>query len=203
MKNKVTIGDRLKLLRTNLGISTKDISNVCLVDSLTYTRYEENIMYPSLEVQIKLSKFYNVTLGYLNGLEDIKEMDNNENKKEYIENVEYKDINLLSIPKLNLVKKIKTPYEKVKKGFFYYLYAPCRYSEYGINEKTLLLIKQISDYKSGNILLVEKSGSYFIGRCIKEERKLILCNPEFNEGFKEFKNDFSILGRIIEATLSL
>lgn len=62
---------RLKQIREEKGISQKDVANALGVTISCYSNYEQGIRLPSIEVVIKICKFFNVSADYLLGLTDL------------------------------------------------------------------------------------------------------------------------------------
>lgn len=202
MENKVSIGERLKNLRIEAKLSQSEVAKLCFIARTTYAQYETNVAYPPQEVQILLSRFYKVSLDYLNGLTDFKtnsSFDSNLSDSDQ----QYKSIPLLSLPSLTPIRQIKTLYEKVQRGPFCYLYSPSKFSEYNINKNNLLLIKRTSNFKLGDLLLIEENSLFYIGRYFNSENKVILYSSDFDKGFKEFTDNYSVIGKIVEVTISI
>lgn len=64
------LGDRLRTIRKENNLTQKNIADVLGIDRTTYTVYEGGSITPSPATLVKLSKVYNVTVGYLIGVED-------------------------------------------------------------------------------------------------------------------------------------
>ena len=60
----------LKSLRIEKGLSQQQFATLLDVDQSTVAKWESGQREPSLEMLIKLSKFFNVPTDYLLGLED-------------------------------------------------------------------------------------------------------------------------------------
>lgn len=201
MEKKVSIGERLKSLRNEAHLSQNEVAQLCFIARTTYAQYETNLAYPPQEIQIVLSKFYKVSLDYLNGLTDFKL--HNPSEVEF-DDQKYKSIPLLSLPDLTAIRNIKTPYEKVQRGSFGYIYSPCKFSEYNINKNDLLLIRRSTNFRLGDLLLLQVNNNFFIGRCLTTESNLVLYSADFKNGFEEFEKDkIIIVGRIVEVTISI
>lgn len=203
LENNSSIGERLKLLRNEFHLSQSEIAKLCFIPRTTYAQYETNIAYPPQQIQIILSKFYKVSLDFLNGLTDSRvicssEPETNSEQEEY-----YKNIPLLELSTLTSIRYIKTPYEKVKRGPFCYINSPCRFSEYNINKNDLLLIKRSEKFKVGDLVLLKDNSDFFIGRCIIFDNTVILYSSDFINGFKEFNSDVTFIGKIVEVTISI
>lgn len=66
------IGHKLKYLRENIYKEQYYIAKIVGIERNTYTRYENETRTPSIEILCKLSKFYNVSLDYILGLNSQK-----------------------------------------------------------------------------------------------------------------------------------
>ena len=64
------LGDRLRAIRKEHGLTQQNIAEVLGVDRTTYTVYEGGSITPSPATLVKLSQIYNVTVGYLIGVEE-------------------------------------------------------------------------------------------------------------------------------------
>ncbi len=62
--------NRLKQLRTEHGLSMREVANRINVPYTTYVNYEKGIRDPSTEVLAKLAKFFETTVDYLLGISD-------------------------------------------------------------------------------------------------------------------------------------
>lgn len=83
------ISERLREIRKEHKLTQQNIADVLGVDRTTYTVYELGTTTPSPATLVKLSQIYNVTVGYLIGVE--------ENRPELRKNSE----NILSAASLN------------------------------------------------------------------------------------------------------
>jgi len=61
---------RLKALRQNKGITQEQLADKIGVTNAAVSRYEQSATYPSVDVLIKLCKFFGVSSDYLLGLAD-------------------------------------------------------------------------------------------------------------------------------------
>lgn len=68
----MTIGDRLRELRENLGFMQITVSKKIGISNKVLSNYENNISTPDLQTLILICNFYNISANYLLGLE-IKE----------------------------------------------------------------------------------------------------------------------------------
>lgn len=64
------ISDRLRQIRKEHKLTQQNIADVLGVDRTTYTVYELGTTTPSAATLVKLSQIYNVTVGYLLGVEE-------------------------------------------------------------------------------------------------------------------------------------
>ena len=68
----MTIGERIKLLRTEKGLTQTELAKVLNVARSTLSQYESNQRTPSDDMKLKLSNIFNVSVYYLLGKTDIK-----------------------------------------------------------------------------------------------------------------------------------
>lgn len=64
------INEKLKQLRKEKGVSQKEISNAIGITLSAYSNYEQGIREPSIDIIIKLCKYFDVSADYLLGLEN-------------------------------------------------------------------------------------------------------------------------------------
>lgn len=64
------IGQRLKELRIEKGLRLKDVADAMGLTLRAICNYEAGIREPSLEMLVKLCKFFDVTSDYLLGITD-------------------------------------------------------------------------------------------------------------------------------------
>ncbi len=85
----MSIGDRLKQLRIDAGLSQKQVAETLKISKPIISQYESNQRTPSVEKLIRLSRFYNASLDYIcenvnhkhTYLGDIQSLEENNNKK--------------------------------------------------------------------------------------------------------------------------
>lgn len=65
-------GDILKKLRTEKGLSQKELTDRLTINRSTYARYETSSTQPDFETLSKLADFYDVSVDYLLGRTDNK-----------------------------------------------------------------------------------------------------------------------------------
>lgn len=64
------LGERLRKIRTDHKLTQQNIADVLGIDRTTYTVYEIGVATPSPATLVKLAQIYNVTVGYLIGVEE-------------------------------------------------------------------------------------------------------------------------------------
>ncbi|WP_236895461.1 helix-turn-helix domain-containing protein [Clostridium beijerinckii] len=68
----MNLGERLKNLRLEKGISQKDLADHFNIARSTLSQYESNQRTPSDEIKVKLSEYFNVSLDYLLGKTNVR-----------------------------------------------------------------------------------------------------------------------------------
>lgn len=63
-------GERIKELREELNLSQKELGEFIGVSDVMISLYEQNKKYPSMNNVLKLSDYFNVSIGYLFGREN-------------------------------------------------------------------------------------------------------------------------------------
>ena len=66
--NNVTIGNRIKELRTSKNLTQEDIAKLVKVSKATISNYEKGKVSPPIELLIKLAERYDVSIDWLCGL---------------------------------------------------------------------------------------------------------------------------------------
>ena len=94
-----TVGDRLKALRLEKGITLKKLAEDLNSTEATISRYENNVHYPKLETLSDLADYFNTTIDFLTCRTESRFQDNWYSKlpdelKDFIklENIEYLEI---------------------------------------------------------------------------------------------------------------
>ncbi len=64
----------LKLLRQTAGVSQQKIADVVMVSQQSINKYENHNVEPDIETLIKIADFFDVSVDYLVGRNDIKEV---------------------------------------------------------------------------------------------------------------------------------
>lgn len=68
---------RIKELRNEYHISQQELANAVLVSQQSIYKYENKDVDPSIDTLIKIAQFFNVSVDYLIGVSDIKEVAKN------------------------------------------------------------------------------------------------------------------------------
>ena len=68
--NVKLFGERLRELRNERGVGTVVLGKALGVSDATISRWENGMMGPSVDSVFKISKFFNVSAGYLIGTEN-------------------------------------------------------------------------------------------------------------------------------------
>lgn len=67
---KIILGQRLKELRKERGLTQKELAKALRLNSVTYLHYEKEQREPPLMVLAEMASFFEVTTDYLLGLTD-------------------------------------------------------------------------------------------------------------------------------------
>lgn len=68
---KTILGDRLKELRIERGLTQKELATEFGINAVTYLHYEKEQREPPLSLLVDFAKFYDVSVDYLLGLTEI------------------------------------------------------------------------------------------------------------------------------------
>lgn len=199
---EISIGTRLRQLRHELNLSQNDIANLCFISRSSYSQYETDSVYPPRSVQLTLSKFYDTSLDYLNGVSNVRKPDISGIIEEPVVN-NFKIVPIINPYTLEAINKIPAPLDKVTKGSFCYIYSPVRFPDYRIKKNDLLLLRRLKKFSTGDILVIKYKDEIFIGKVFITEKSFILYNSTLNNSFIEIPIDDSIpIGQVKEVTFS-
>ena len=67
---KIILGQRLKELREEKGLTQKQLAEQLGINSVTYLHYEKSQREPPLSLLAEIARFYSVSVDYLLGLSD-------------------------------------------------------------------------------------------------------------------------------------
>ncbi len=67
---EILLGQRLKELREEMGLTQMQLSKMLNMNSVTYLHYEKSQREPSLANLVEMAKFFGVSVDYLLGLND-------------------------------------------------------------------------------------------------------------------------------------
>ena len=67
----LVMGERLKRLRREKGVTQVEVANAIGVTTSAYGHYESGVREPSVDIIILLCKYFDVSADYLLGLTDI------------------------------------------------------------------------------------------------------------------------------------
>lgn len=68
---KILLGQRLRELRDERGLTQKQVAEMLHINSVTYLHYEKDQREPPLGLLADLAKFFDVSVDYLLGLSEI------------------------------------------------------------------------------------------------------------------------------------
>ena len=68
---KIILGERLKELREERGLTQRQLAERLGINSVTYLHYEKDQREPPLALLTDFAKFYGVSVDYLLGLKDL------------------------------------------------------------------------------------------------------------------------------------
>ena len=71
----ITFGERLKQLRVESNLKQKECADLFHVQLRQYQRYEENVSAPKFDSLISMANYYNVSLDWLVGRSNRREVE--------------------------------------------------------------------------------------------------------------------------------
>ena len=69
-KMEIILGERLKELRKEKGLTQKQVAEELHIHSVTYLHYEKSEREPPLSLLAEMAVFFDVSVGYLLGVEN-------------------------------------------------------------------------------------------------------------------------------------
>ena len=69
-KMEIILGERLKELRKEKGLTQKQVAEELHIHSVTYLHYEKSEREPPLSLLADMATFFDVSVGYLLGVEN-------------------------------------------------------------------------------------------------------------------------------------
>ena len=70
LRNEILPYERIRSLRTDRGLSQRQVAEMLGVKQNTYSQYEIGVLNYPIDVLIKLARFYNTSIDYLLDLTD-------------------------------------------------------------------------------------------------------------------------------------
>ncbi len=72
--NKSILGDRLKKLRKDKKITQKELAKILNIQNTTLSQYENGVNEPNDEMKVKIADYFGVTIDYLLGRSNVKQI---------------------------------------------------------------------------------------------------------------------------------
>lgn len=198
-----TIGDRLKELRQDLNLTQQYVADICKINRSTYSQYENNYNFPPQSVQISLSKFYNVSLDYLNCATDYKNYKINppDLPTQFVDFYTY--IPLLDVNTMDIIKNMIIEKDKVSAGDYAYFICPMSLISDRILKYDLILVKLKDNFKNGDIVIVKHFDKVILGRAMFSRGTLVLHNASLKNQFIALQiNDYKMIGVVKGAMIN-
>ena len=76
----MTLGNRIKELRTSKKMSQKELAEIVDVSKSAISKYESEMLEPNIRVQILLARTFDVTVDYLIGNTDTNSLSKSDNE---------------------------------------------------------------------------------------------------------------------------
>ncbi len=80
MSNIVVIGERIRRLRIDKGLTQKELGKILNMNKTTISHYEKGERCPSIETLILISDYFNVDIKYILGINNLGKSYNSEIK---------------------------------------------------------------------------------------------------------------------------
>jgi SOS-response transcriptional repressor LexA len=161
----MSLGKRLRLLRTQKGLTHTDIARHFDITRQTYSAWESDVNVPRPETLIELANFFNVDVDYLLTGEI---------------GIETRKIPLISVAK-DILGEIEVPQNMVADGNYFAFIAPDEsMSDAGIRKNYIIIVKRQSQIEDGHIAVVY-TDVVMIRRVYQAKNRFILlpANPQF------------------------
>jgi len=168
------IGNRIKLLREELGLKQDDLAKKISVSPSAIGMYERNLREPNNELTLKLSEYFNVSTDYLLGKSNIRNSENNQELKIPVLGVVKAGYNWLADE--NVIGYVSVNDKTLKgDGFF------------AVQVKGISMVPEIYE---GDIAIVKKQNDFENGDYV-----VALINGDEATIKKAYKNDTGLLLR--------
>ncbi|MDB2105435.1 helix-turn-helix domain-containing protein [Clostridium paraputrificum] len=109
----ITLADRLKELRKSNKLTQSELGKILGVGKTTISMYETGNSTPNDEIKLKISEYFNISVDYLLGKTNIKNLNNNEETIALHSDYDYKDLPDEARKEIeNYIEYIKQKYKK-------------------------------------------------------------------------------------------
>lgn len=109
----MNLGERLKALRIEKGISQTELAKYFNIAGSTLSQYESNQRTPSDEIKLKFAEYFNVSLDYLLGISDIRNHNSTERVVALHSDTDYDDLPQEAKDEINnFIEFVKSKYKK-------------------------------------------------------------------------------------------
>ncbi|MDU3677810.1 MULTISPECIES: helix-turn-helix domain-containing protein [Clostridium] len=109
----ITLADRLKELRKSNKLTQSELGKILGVGKTTISMYETGNSTPNDEIKLKISEYFNISVDYLLGKTNIKNLNNNEETIALHSDYDYKDLPDEARKEIeNYIDYIKQKYKK-------------------------------------------------------------------------------------------
>lgn len=194
----MTFGDRLKKLRKKKGLTLDDLSNEFDRGKTAFSNYENNHRKPNMNLVNELADFFEVSVDYLLGREDLEK-----EEAKIFELIPIVDISMgQAILKTdNIIGYKKVPRDTVEGGEYFYLRMNGDNSmiNAGIQNRDLVLIRKQVVVDNGDISLIVFEDKVSLRYFYSTEHQYILqtANPIYKPDVVDH-GEVEIIGKAVE-----
>lgn len=162
----MTLGQKLKKLRTDKGLTQKDLADEIHVTFQTISKWESDTNEPDIATLKELAKFYGCSFDYL--LSDEEELKEKEKKEEVVEKVEV--VPAPVVPPTEVITKTIIIHEKEL-----HVCAKCGKD---IPEEDLVSVDNVRKERHGRMTRTVTTGQTYYHKACLEERKKEIASAE-------------------------
>lgn len=191
-------GGRLFALREENNINKTELAKVLNMSRSMITMYESGERMPSIEVLLKISDYYSVSIDWLLGRTENKQLTVNKDHVPLGRTVKIPIIKTVMIESpvdslQNIEDYIETPAEQVRGADFFYIKNGCTY-----------LIRKQDDVQDGEIAAILTGNKISLKHVKKYDDLIILYNHESINEIQVFKRGaVRIVGKAIKSEKQL
>lgn len=198
-----TLGERLKLLRTEKNLSQEALADLLNITRSSLSSYELDRSEPPDTIKKDMADFFCVTLDYLCGYSNVRAslFCVKLNKENYIQVPIVEKI----VGEKKIIKEHTYVHEsKFKNGQFFYIDSPNDFSLARIKKGDLLYIREQAFIQGEALVLISLENKLLVTKLSNIKSDYVIFNPDSDYNFSYVQKDkIKIIGIIVEVTFPI